>query len=106
MNKNVLKNIAMILAVVAITAGATYSYFSNPAKVQGNNFSTGNADLKIKMPGNNCPDWSDNCAGKTWSSLYPGWHDSYEVYLKNESAANIALEVLPFIEETGSSQDL
>lgn len=106
MNKKILKNLGIIFAVAAIASGITYAYFANPAKVQGNSFTTGNADLKIKMPNDGCPDWSDNCAGKTWSALYPGWHDSYEVFLKNESAANIALEVVPFIEETGSSQDL
>lgn len=106
MNKKILKNLAMILIVAAVAAGITYSYFSNPAKVEGNNFSTGDADLKIKMPNDSCPDWADSCPGKTWTALYPGWSDSYEVYLRNESSANIAMEVLPYIEETGSSQDL
>ncbi len=82
MNKKILKNLGMILIVAAITSGVTYSYFSNPAKVKGNNFTAGSADLKIKMPENGCPDWSDSCPGKSWTNLYPGWHDSYNVYLK------------------------
>lgn len=106
MNKKILRNFATIIIVAAVASGVTYSFFSDPAKVIGNNFTTGSADLKIKMPNDGCPDWSDSCAGKTWTALYPGWNDSFEVYLKNESPANIPLEVVPFIEETGSSQEL
>ena len=106
MKKSILKNLAMIIVVAAIASGVTYSLFLDPAKVEGNNFTTGSADLKIKMPNDGCPDWSDSCPGKTWTALYPGWNDSYEVYLRNDSPANISLEVTPFIEETGSSQDL
>lgn len=106
MNKSIIRNLATIIIVAAVASGVTYSYLSNPAKVEGNSFTTGSADLKIKMPNDGCPDWSNSCPGKNWTALYPGWNDSFDVYLKNESPANISLEIVPFIEETGSSQDL
>ena len=104
--KKILANLSVIIITAAIAVAGTYALFSDKAKSEGNNFSTGNADLKIKMPDTGCNSWSDSCPGKTWTGLYPGWSNSYNVYLKNASAAPIILKIIPYIEETGSSQDL
>ena len=106
MNKRILISLSVIGVVAAIAIGGTVAYFSDVAKSEGNTFSTGNADLKIKMPDTGCNDWSDSCPGKVWSGLYPGWHNSYNVYLKNVSASPITLKIVPYIEEIGSPQDL
>jgi len=107
MSKKILISLSIIAAVAAIVVGGTIAYFSDVAKSQGNTFATGNADLKIKSTDlENCDTWKDSCTGKTWEGLYPGWSDSYKIWLKNESASPITLKVIPYIEETGSSQDL
>lgn len=98
---------SLVIGVSAIIiVGGTIAYFSDTAMSEGNTFSTGNADLKIRMPDTECDSWSDSCPGKIWTGLYPGWSDSYNVYLKNESASEIVLKIIPYIEETGLSQDL
>lgn len=96
----------MILGTAVIVASATYAVFHDTATVSGNTFSSGDADLKIKMPAEGCADWSDSCSGVSWSGVYPGWNKSYNLYLKNESSSPIILQIIPVIEETGSSQSL
>ncbi|MEO0190927.1 MAG: MopE-related protein, partial [candidate division WOR-3 bacterium] len=107
MNKKIIISLSVIGVVSAILIGGTIAYFSDVAKSEGNTFSTGNADLKIKSSDlENCDTWKDSCTGKTWQNLYPGWFDSYRIWLKNVSASPIVLKIVPFVEETGSSQDL
>lgn len=96
----------MVLGTAVIVAGATYAVFHDTATVSGNTFSSGDADLKIKMPAEGCADWSDSCSGVSWSGVYPGWNKSYNLYLKNESSSPIILQIIPVIEETGSNQSL
>jgi predicted ribosomally synthesized peptide with SipW-like signal peptide len=96
----------LVIGVVCVTAGVTYALFSDRASSQANVISSGNADLKIMIPATGCGDWSDTCPGKQWSNVYPDFADSYEVFLKNASASPISLSVVPFVEETGSSQAL
>ena len=104
--KKILVNLSIIVITAVIAVVGTYALLHDEAKSEGNRFSTGNADLKIKIPDTGCNDWSDSCSGKTWGNLYPGWSNSYNVYLKNASVAPIILKIIPYIEETGSSQDL
>lgn len=105
--KKIIFSFGIIGIVSAIAIGGTIAYFSDLAKLKGNTFSTGNADLKIKSVDlENCENWKDSCTGKTWQNLYPGWSDSYKIWLKNVSASPIILKIVPFVEETGSSQDL
>ena len=104
--KKILVNLSIIAITAIIAVVGTYALLHDKARSEGNSFSTGNADLKIKIPDTGCSDWSNSCPGKTWGSLYPGWSNSYNVYLKNASVAPIILKIIPYIEETGSSQDL
>jgi predicted ribosomally synthesized peptide with SipW-like signal peptide len=99
-------NSLLVITVVLMTAGTTYALFHDRVASQANAFTSGNADLKIKMPDTNCNDWSDSCPGVNWTQLYPGWSNSYNVWLKNISTAPLSLKIIPFIEETGSSQAL
>jgi len=41
MNKNILKSLFIVFAVLAASVGATGSYFSDEARISGNQFSTG-----------------------------------------------------------------
>jgi len=107
MSKKILTSLSIIGVVAAIVIGGTIAYFSDMVATEGNTFATGNADLKIKSTDlENCDTWKDSCTGKTWEGLYPGWSNSYKIWLKNQSASPITLKVVPYIEETGSSQDL
>lgn len=96
----------MILGVAVIVAGAAYAVSQDVSRVSGNTFSSGNGDLKIKMPANGCADWSDDCSGLTWSGIFPGWNLSYDVYFKNVSDSPIILQIVPVIEKTSSGQGL
>ncbi len=98
MNKKILISISIIGIVAAIGIGGTWAYFSNSAVSQGNTFSAGNADLKIRN--NPAQPWADSYGGAAWTNLYPGWSDSYNVYLKNDSASPITLRVRPEIKVT------
>jgi hypothetical protein len=42
----------------------------------------------------------DQYQQENWQNLYPGWEDSYWVYLKNESSSPISLRVFPKITGT------
>jgi len=107
MSKRILTSLSIVGVMAAIVIGGTIAYFSDMVVSEGNTFTTGNADLKIKSTDlENCDTWKDSCPGKIWEDLYPGWSDSYKIWLKNQSASPITLKVIPYIEETGSSQDL
>ncbi|MFA4818106.1 MAG: hypothetical protein WC608_05330 [Parcubacteria group bacterium] len=107
MNKGkILKSVFVIVGAAAIAATVSYAVFQDQSKVLGTTFSSGDADLKIKMPDNGCVEWSDNCSGVSWSGIYPGWNQSYNLYLKNVSGSPIILQIVPVIEETASSQEL
>jgi len=107
MSKRILVSLSIIGVAATIVIGGTIAYFSDMVATEGNTFATGNADLKIKSTDlENCDTWKDSCTGKTWEGLYPGWSNSYKIWLKNQSASPITLKVVPYIEETGSSQDL
>jgi predicted ribosomally synthesized peptide with SipW-like signal peptide len=96
----------LVIAIVLAAAGTTYALFSDRATSEANAISAGDANLKIKIPATDCSSWSDICPGKQWSNAYPGFADSYEVFLKNVSASPITLKVVPLVEETGSNQTL
>jgi len=86
-------SILAIIATVALVGGATYAVFTNAATSGPNTFATGNADLKLRhQPGQ---PWADSYGGASWGNLYPGWSDSYNVYLKNDSSSPISLRVFP-----------
>jgi len=107
MSKRILISLSIIGIAAAIVISGTIAYFSDMAVSEGNTFAAGNADLKIKSTDlEDCETWEDSCTGKQWQGLYPGWSDSYKIWLKNQSASPITLKVVPYIEETGSSQDL
>jgi len=84
-----------IAATLALVGGATYAVFSDPATSGPNTFATGNADLQLRHQLNQ--DWANSYGGSKWSNLYPGWTDSYNVYLKNNSSSPISLRVFPKI---------
>lgn len=97
MNKIYLSILA-IIATVALVGGATYAVFSSQATSGPNTFATGNADLQLRLdPDDN---WENSYEGESWDNLYPGWSDSYNVYLKNNSNSPITLKVMPKLDIT------
>ena len=96
--KKIYLSLLAIIATVALVGGATYAAFTNAATSGPNTFATGNADLKLRHQ----PDkaWADSYSGANWGKLYPGWSDSYNVYLKNNSSSPITLKVMPKLEIT------
>ncbi|HUV71563.1 MAG TPA: SipW-dependent-type signal peptide-containing protein [Clostridia bacterium] len=102
-------SILAIVATVALVAGATYAAFTNKATSGPNTFATGNADLKIAIDTDKDGTksaWQDSVIPafpERWENLYPGWEDSYWIYLKNESSAPIDLTVRPEIAVTSHS---
>ncbi|MGB9706566.1 MAG: SipW-dependent-type signal peptide-containing protein [Microgenomates group bacterium] len=99
--KRIYLSILAIVATVALVGGATYAVFTNAATSGPNTFATGNADLKLRHRLDQ--DWADSYGGANWGNLYPGWSDSYNVYLKNVSSSPITLRVLPKVNITSWS---
>ena len=99
--KRIYLSILAIVATVALVGGATYAVFSNKATSGPNTFATGNADLKLRHQLDQA--WADSYGGASWGNLYPGWSDSYNVYLKNVSSSPITLKVLPKVDITSWS---
>lgn len=102
-------SVLAIAATLALVGGATYALFSNPATSGPNTFATGNADLKIAIDTNKDgtkSGWGDTATpafSEKWANLYPGWEESYWVYLKNDSSSPITLKALPKINITSYS---
>jgi len=96
-------SVLAIAATLALVGGATYAVFSDPATSGPNTFATGNADLKIAIDTNKDgvkSAWDDLATPafpERWTNLYPGWEDSYWIYLKNDSISPITLKVRPEI---------
>ena len=104
--------ILTVVAVASLVGGATYAFFSNKVTSGPNTFATGNADLKIAIDTNKDgvkSDWQDDVEPwdqymqDNWQDLYPGWEDSYWIYLKNDSSSPITLKVLPTVDITSYS---
>jgi len=107
--KKIWLSISAIIVTMGIAAGVTYAVFTNAATSGPNTFATGNADLKIAIDTDKDgvkSAWNDSVTPafpERWTNLYPGWEDSYWIYLKNESSAPIDLRVRPEITITSES---
>ena len=99
--KKIYLSILAIIAAITLVGGATYAVFSNKVISGPNTFATGNADLKLRHRTDQA--WADSYGGANWDNLYPGWSDSYDVYLKNNSSSPITLKALPTINITSYS---
>ena len=99
--KKIYLSILAITAAIALVGGATYAVFSNKATSGPNTFDTGNADLKLRHRTDQA--WADSYGGANWDNLYPGWSDSYNVYLKNNSSSPITLRVFPRLENASGN---
>lgn len=99
-------SILLISTALALIGGATYALFSDQAVSGPNVFATGNADLQISLDtdkdgvrsewANEVHPW-DQYMQNNWRNLYPGWEDTYHLWLKNNSSAPISLRVVPKI---------
>jgi len=104
--KKIYLSVLAIVATIGLIAGATYALFSNKATSGPNTFATGNADLKIAIDTDQDgikSNWDDSVTPafpEKWTNLYPGWEDSYWIYLKNESTSPITLKVMPKLDIT------
>lgn len=95
--KNIFKSLFLIIAVVAVTGGATYSYFSDTATVSGSTFSAGTLDIKVDAnPSSSVQQWEDSFAVPSdyfVKDLYPGFPTNGEqnwqiIDLKNVGTIN------------------
>ncbi|MGI5826724.1 MAG: hypothetical protein ACOX50_04915 [Patescibacteria group bacterium] len=91
--KRIYLSILTIVGVLTVAAGATYAAFSSNATNAANTFSTGSANLQIRN--NPTQDWAASYGGENFTNLYPGWSQSYNVYLKNSSNVSITLRIRP-----------
>lgn len=91
--KRIWLSILAIIVTMGIAAGVTYAVFTNAATSGPNTFATGNADLKLRH--RESQSWAGFYGGADWDNLYPGWSDSHNVYLKNDSSSPITLRVFP-----------
>ncbi|MEA3355224.1 MAG: SipW-dependent-type signal peptide-containing protein [Patescibacteria group bacterium] len=104
--KKILLSIFAITTIISLVAGAVYAAFSDKATSGPNTFATGNADLKIAIDTDKDGQksaWDDSTTPafpERWTNLYPGWEDSYWIYLKNESSSPITLKILPTVDIT------
>lgn len=99
-------SVLLISIVLALVSGATYALFSDQAVSGPNVFATGNADLQISIDtdkdgvrsewANEAHPW-DQYMQNNWRNLYPGWEDTYHIWLKNNSSAPIDLKVVPTV---------
>ncbi len=105
--KKIIFSLAIIGMVAGVVAGGTWAYFTNQAEVSGNTFATGSADLSIRGYGTVESSWGTDSVDFTteWDSLYPGWEESYDIRLRNDSTSEIGLDVVPFIEITNNDHD-
>lgn len=104
--KKIYLSILTIIITISLVGGATFAVFSNKATSGPNTFATGNADLKIAIDTDKDgvkSAWQDDVEPwnqymqDNWQNLYPGWEDSYWIYLKNDSNSPITLKVRPEI---------
>jgi len=103
--KNIIKSLVVVVAVAAVASVATYAVWHSSASVTKNTFSVGNAALQISKDKS---DWGSSFAGTGFFNLYPGWSNSYNIYLKNASSSAITLRVFPnvhYIEGDGELFD-
>lgn len=96
-----MKKILMALMTIAITiglaSGAAYALFSDTATVSGIAIGSGNADLMISAM-NATTGFDDDLVfpsefNTALSNLYPGFEDRAEIWLRNDSASHILLDI-------------
>jgi predicted ribosomally synthesized peptide with SipW-like signal peptide len=113
--KSIIKSLAIIIAVAAISGGATYAYFSDTATVSGNTFATGT--LVIKTDEGSCfpvwiPNlwptqgghWDQQCSGATKFNVTkaePGTCKTENVKIKNDGTLTARDLTVSFGTSTG-----
>ena len=103
--KKVLLSLGIIALVAGVVAGATFAFFSDTATVEGNTFSTGSADLEIRRV--DAGSWGDSISGVDFDNIYPGWVAEETIQLRNDSSADIGMDIVPeFEREAGTDSDM
>ena len=102
--KKVLLSLGIIALVAGVVAGASFAFFSDTATVEGNTFSTGSADLEIRRV--DAGNWGDSITGVNFDNIYPGWVAEEEIKLRNDSSADIGMDIVPYIEISNDGSDL
>jgi len=109
MKKKILTfSIIAVLAVIAV--GATYAYFSSSVTIEGISITSGNANLKILVEGDegyiDDPTIISQYAQAMLANLYPGQSGEQDFFLKNTSASPISLDTYFKLEKTDGSDIL
>ncbi len=74
----IIKSLAVVVAVAAMTGGATYSYFSSKAVITNNTFATGNIQVRV--------DGEQSKAGFVFDKAVPGDCKEGEYTVQNYGA--------------------
>ncbi len=95
-NKKITLSALSIVTALALTAGATYAFFTDQATSTGNTFSTGNANLQIGQDtgDENTVAFGDSYLAPDYSDLTPGFTSNSDFWLRNTSSGTISLNIL------------
>ena len=105
--KNIIKSLAIIAAVAAVTVGESIAYFSDTATSTGNSFHSGTLDLKLNNS-NDESTYSDSIT-KTFnvSNMAPGVTETTgTVHLKNTGSVSAAHVSIVKVENTPSDNGI
>lgn len=93
---NILKSLVIVVAMVAVVAGATSAFFSDRKSIAGNTFSTGNIELSI-----------NHGELKPWnvSNFAPGYTTTWE-YASVTNVGSIAGNLTITAPQTGGNTNL
>jgi len=91
-----------ITALIVLVAGVTQAVWTDPATITDNTFTSGNADLDL-WDGS---DWQDTINTFSDVNIYPGWTKDFTFYVKNNSSADIPLDITVELSSLGGNLGL
>jgi len=100
--KKILLSLFTIIALVILVAGATKASWDDNTTIADNSFTSGNADLDL-WDGDS---WEDTISTFSDLNIYPGWTKDFTFYIKNNSTANIPLDITVELNSLDGDTDL
>lgn len=90
--KKILKSLFIVAVLTVLVTGATRAVWVDPAQITDNQFTTGNAD--IKLADGQGSGWVDDLNTFTADEIYPGWTEDFTFHIRNESESPITLNIV------------
>lgn len=108
MNRRIALGSLSILSTLVLVAGATVALFTDQAESKGNTFSTGNADLQIALEAESPGAYGDDIPAPAFEAenIAPGFNQDFTFWLKNNSSADIGLDVMVELNNLGGDPEL